>query len=172
MKEPLRLLALSLLLPILAGCEFVITGSVDVLFPPGFSLYNASYNTSYKADVDGDSALEFVICDDRTTELSYHFDYSGDLRQWTSFLKGVTSGEIRGEVTLYPDTAGVGYGSQEVDVTYEILARAAPLVVSPQGITVVPLPDVIGYTRLYLRVNGYSGLYNLSSNAIPVLRHC
>lgn len=170
--NPVRLLALFATVVFLAGCDFVITGSVDLAYPPNFSLYNASYNTNYQADADGDGDLEFVICDDRTTELSYHFDYDGDLRQWTSFLKGVTTGQVRGEVTFYPETGGVRYGSQEVDVTYEIRAGAAPLLVAPQGITVVPVPDVIGYTRLYLRVNGYTGLYNLSSRAVPVLSSC
>ena len=167
MIGPARLFAFAVLLPLLAACEIIITG----VYPPGFSLSNAYYLTSYRADADGDGDLEFVICDDRTSELTYHFDYSGELLRWTSYLQGVTSGQIRGEATFTPDSAGVYYGGDSVDVTYEIRAGAAPLA-APQGITVVPVPDVIGYTRLYLRVNGYSGLYSLSSRAIPVLRFC
>jgi hypothetical protein len=168
MLGSLRFVALATVITLLSGCEIIITG--DLVYPPGFNLTNASYSTNYRADADGDGDLEFVICDDRTTELGYHFDYHGDLQRWTSFLRGVTSGQIRGEATFTPGSAGNPPG--HVDVTYEIRSGAAPLLVTPQGITVVPIPDVIGYTRLYVRVNGYSGLYSLSSAPVPVLAAC
>ena len=171
LRTLLHSLVLLALVPVLAACEIIISG-IDFPYPPGFSLYNASYRSSYQADADGDGDVEFVICDDRTTLLSYHFNYQGSLERWTSFLKSVQSGQIRGEVTFYAGDPRVNYGYSSVDVTYEILAGAAPLAIAPQGITVVPLPTVIGHTRLYLRANGYSGLYALSSQPIPVLANC
>lgn len=152
---------------IVTACEFTISGNIDF---PNLEVSNARYATNYRTD-EGRS----VICDDRTTELTYSFDYQGDLDRWSSYLEGSRGGRV-GERTFYPDYRG--YGAAHVEVTYGIPPYTAPLSVdpnegevTPQAIVVVPKPVVIGHTTLYLSVNGY-GSRAFSSDPIPVINNC
>ncbi len=141
-----------------AGCSFVVT---DVGLPSGIDIYNESYSTSYR-DSDG-----FVICDNLTTRITYSFAYDGALESWTSYLRGVTTGEVEGRATFFPESDGVIYNSDFVEVTYTIPPYNAPLSVAPQAIVVRPV--VRGYTRLYLQINGYRRGYDFLSRDIPVV---
>ena len=51
LRTLLHSLVLLALVPVLAACEIIISG-IDFPYPPGFSLYNASYHSSYQADAD------------------------------------------------------------------------------------------------------------------------
>ena len=145
---------------LLSGCNIVFTG--DTGLPDGIDIYDGAYSTSYQ---DGNG--RFIICDNATTELSYAFAYDGALESWTSYLRGVQSGQVTGRATFTPNSGNVSYGSDYVEVTYTIPAYNAPLAVAPQAIVVRPV--VKGYTRLYLQVNGYREGYDFLSRNIPVV---
>lgn len=153
-------------IPVLANCQ-------NASQPEPVSVSNAGYDTSYEATINGEPRN--IICDNRLTELNYRFNYTGDLTTWTSFLKGDTTGTVRGETSF--NSSQITTPGQ-VDVTYSILANGAPLLtdggLSPQAIVVTPVPNptVIGSTRLFIRVNGLNEEIPLSSNSIPVVSNC
>lgn len=164
----LGLLLLAALL--LSACDIIISGPS---VPPSVNVFNASYSTNYEATING--VTQDIICDNRRTELNYTFDYSGNLDSWSSFLRGVESGEIDG-LESFTEADIARYG--EVDVTYEIPPGEAPLKeeserLNPQRIVVVPNPQVVGRTMLYVTVNGGSNRIPLSSDrSIPVVNPC
>ena len=173
MKTLLKLGLLALALVVLAACDIVIAPSDPDNprpgRPPGFELLDASYQTNFEADIDG--RRRFVICDDRTTFLTYRLEFDGELDTWTSYLRGVNTEEVVGRETFNSRDSRVNrFGDGFAEVQYEIRSGGAPLLVSPQGI--VPTPKEIGYTQLFLEVNGYEEGYELSSNDIPVLATC
>lgn len=168
---------------LLGGCEVVVTGGSGA--HDGVSIWNATYGTDTRATIDG--VDRYVICDDRVTELSYAFQYEGPLHAWTSYLVGDTWGDVVGRQTFAPGASGVGYHADHVRVTYAIHEGVAPLsaapagfaesagpdgTVQPQGIVVVPVPQVIGAARLYLELDGAHTRRELVSQRIPVLANC
>lgn len=159
---------------LLAGCEIVVTGGVGG--SSDVDIWNASYATDAKAVVDG--VETFVICDDRVTDLRYSFEYEGALQTWTSYLHGVHSGDTIGRQTFSAGDPRVSYEPHRVSVTYGIHSGMAPLAndadgtVETAGIVVVPVPHVIGYTLLYLELDGPASARRLVSKDIPVLSSC
>lgn len=126
---------------LLSACEFTVTGEVTPSEPVVVTIdtSSASYATNYRAVVNGKE--QAVICDDRTTELSYEFSYSGDLIAWTSYFEGVNTGTVEGRTSLsLNDNRVERLSSRRVKVTYTIPANAAPLstAIDTQGIVVVP----------------------------------
>ena len=168
MKRVLSATLLAGLLLVLSACSGVIT--VDIGLPEGVTITNATYSSNYQATIDGRS--RDVICDDRTTELTYSFRFTGNLNSWTSFLRGVNTGQEAGRVTLNLNSSVVDYNqsTSTVTVRYQINAGAAPLAVSPQAIVITP--KVEGYTQLFLEFSGVSKAYDLLSDDIPVLASC
>lgn len=160
-------LAVAVLL--LSACEITVTPVPGG--PPGFEVSNSSYTTDYQADLNADGNFDSVICDDRTTNLTYQFAFTGSLDTWESYLAG-EKGEIAGRQTLTLGSRFVNYNpdTKTVKVNYEIRPSSAPRVVAPQGI--VPTPKVDRYVRLYLKIDGYTKAYDLSSKQIPVLAAC
>lgn len=157
---------------VLAGCEIVVSGGGA--WPDDLTISNAGYLTDAKATIDGRE--RYVICDDRLSDLTYYFDYEGALEQWSSYLQGVTTGDVLGYRTFTPSTPGVHHTADDVMVTYSIDPGVAPLAhqdaLAPQGIVVVPAPQVIGYTELYLSIASTSSVRRLVSQQIPVLSNC
>lgn len=155
----LGLLLISML--VLSACDVVITGEPG----PGsdIRIYNAKYSTNF----DGN-----IICDNRTTYLTYEFSYDGILTRWSSYLKGLNSGDVFGYDTFYPsDSRVINFNDNYVRVTYAIPPYTAPLSVpasdtlNTQGIVVSD-----GLSRLYVKLNGLSRDYNLSSKDIPIIQ--
>jgi len=166
---------IALMAVLLAACEITITGEpgpgpVPGL-PPDLDIYRASFDTDYQADVDVDGDYEFVICDDRTTNLTYTFTFDGDLDSWESYLSG-ERGEVVGRETLTVGSRYVDYNSRTntVTVKYQIERGGAPDIVTTQDIVIRPKVD--RYVRLYLKVDGYAKAYDLISKQIPVLVAC
>lgn len=168
-----RTLGAFALLLLLVGCQV----SFDLVPVPGLVLRNASYRTNVRATVDGRE--RFIICDNRTTTLSYSFDYTGALLSWRSYLRGRNTGTIRGDrrFTL-ADVVRPG----RVEVTYTIPPYQAPLsvnelpdaaAIAPESIIVVPRPTVVGASELRLEVNGIGRSVVLSGrDPIPVVDNC
>ena len=171
MRRTLSLLLLSATL-LLAGCELVVSGGPT--WPDDLTITNAGYLTDARASIDG--VERYVICDDRVSDLTYYFDYHGTLESWSSYLRGVTTGDVIGYRTFYPGSSGVTHSPNDVTVTYAIQAGVAPLnaddAVTPRGIVVVPVPQVIGYTNLYLKIASSSAELRLVSREIPVVANC
>lgn len=169
---PLKsMLSVALFALLLTACDIVITGGT--VWPDDVIIRNAGYLTDAKATIDGHE--RFVICDDRVADLTYFFEYEGDLAGWTSYLKGVTTGDVIGVRTFTPSSPGVTYTSQDVLVTYAIDPGIAPLAqddLTTEAIVVVPVPEVLGYTRLYLRLESTGSVLRLVSSDIPVLANC
>ena len=168
----LGLIAVAALL--LTACEITISANPTPGLPPGLKVTNASYSTGFEADIDQNGSNEAVICDDRTTNLTYRFSFSGDLDRWESYLQGTTTNVIEGRATFDLGSRYVNYDprTNTVSVNYEIRRGGAPLAVAPQGIVINP--KVSGYTRLYLEINDGSDIYeyDFTSKDIPVLAAC
>ncbi len=160
------ILSLTLLLSLLlSACE--ITVDVGPL-PSGVTISNASWSSNHQADVQG--VRQQVICDDRTTMLTYSFQFTGTLGSWESYLQGVDSGQIAGRVQLSLSDPRVNYNpnTRTVTVNYELRAGATPTLLAPQAI----VPVRLDYSRLFLRFAGTSQAYSLFSQPIPVLNIC
>lgn len=168
----IKLSVLTVLLSLLASCTGEFTVTIDLGLPPGITISNAGYSTNFTKTINGTN--QFVICDNKTTDLNYHFNYGGSLNSWSSFLKGATTGTIKGQANftsadIYDPT------NREVRVTYGIASHVAPLAVDPIGTTaIVPVPKatVIGYTKLFVNINGYTKSHQLVSTKIPVVDKC
>lgn len=168
----IKLSFLTILLALLTSCEGTIKFEVDVGLPPGIQVFNAGYSTNFTKIINGSS--QFVICDNKTTNLKYHFNYSGPLNSWSSFLRGATTGSINGQANFTSiDIADPA--NHYVEVTYGIANHVAPLAVDPietTGIVPVPNATVIGYTKLFVNINSYTKSYQLISSKIPVVDRC
>ena len=155
--------------------------SVEVVDPPQpptpdtpLIITDASYRSEFTAPVEGESRN--VICNDRDTDFSYSFTYSGDLRSWESYFQGVESNEINGEVELNLESPGVSVEGNRVTVRYRLASESAPTLsapgLDPQGIIVEPVVE--GYTNLTIVVddNGVERKIDTKDDPIPVLSVC
>ncbi len=163
MKNSFALTLAVLITALLASCTFSGTFEGEVGLPPGLTISNATYGTDFEATVDGE--LQDVICNDRTTNFTYGFNFNGDLRSWESYLKGVETGRIAGRISLDLSSDNVRYdrATNRVTVNYEIRANAAP-----QAIVVNPV--LAGKTQLFLQFGTYN--YRLLSDPVPILESC
>lgn len=166
---------------LLLGVVTLAISACDVLIEfvppePDLAVTAASYGTNFQ-DRDNNS----IICDNYTTKLTYRFEYSGDLDRWDSHIRGVRSGEIRGDNSFtFSDGRIDNFGDDYVRVTYDIPPAKAPLSVAdgsesgidPESIVVVPNPTILGYSRLILTVYGGGERYAYESAAIPVVSSC
>ena len=170
------------LVPVLAACEISVSGSWQ---PVDFAVTSASYETNYRAVVNG--IEDSVICDDRTTEVTYTFAYSGELHSWRSYFKGVTYGQIVGDMRFVPSDPGVErLGPQELRVTYQLSPGVAPLALGPTtdelapestadpvlGPQIVVEPVVLGWSKLHLEVDG-GGVHTFGTRRVSdALQSC
>lgn len=130
------------------------------------------YESNYR-DANGQS----YICDNKFTTLSYSFAYNDFARidHWDARLVGETSGTVTNTLSMSPKTGGFINENNRIKVNWVLGQQTAPLSVSPQSITVTPIPQpkVIGATRLELTVaaaNGSSA--KLTFPGIPVVDNC
>ena len=108
-----------------------------------------------------------VICDNRTTEITYEFTYRSSavetLSEWTQALVGETSGDRLFERRFVPSDSEVSLlGDQRFRVETSVPVGSAPLSVNDdsvdsQAIIIVPNPQVIGRARLEVTVVGSLG---------------
>jgi hypothetical protein len=171
---------------LIASLAFVLNGClVEIVdpgtgLPSGVTIFEAAYGTNYSATVNGEPDRS-IICDDRTTVLSYSFRYSGNLGSWVSYIKGSKGGET-GRLTLDLNSKFVQHdvANRQVTVTYDLLAGSAPLLMSPQAsavtpniiITPVPDPVVLGSSKLFLEFPSASRPYQFSTKDLPVVDNC
>lgn len=162
---------LLLSLGILAGCQIYVTPT------PELRVLTANLATNYRT-ADGTS----VICDNRATTLLYSFRYEGQLNRWTSYLKGQTLGEVKGERSFTPGSQGVvAYEQPGYEVQYVMDPNFAPYLtgvadraLAPSAIDIVPVPQPtrIGATKLYLTLEGADQKARFVSRDIPVIINC
>lgn len=162
-----RLLMGGVLLAALVGCIPIGTNPADALLISGLT-----YQSNYR-----DGSGRSYICDNKVTTLTYSYRYNDFARiaRWDSRLVGETTGQVTN--TLSMDKNSGGYINQDgrISVNWVLTQGTAPLSVSPQSITVtpVPAPRQIGATRLELTVyatNGSSA--RLLFPGIPVIDNC
>ena len=145
-----------------SACEIVITPI------PSPSLSNFSFYSTYQ-----DSNGQSIVCDNRTTELYYEFDYGTTLNYWTSALIGATSDVVKGVETFSPQNV-----SGRERVKYTIPVGLSPLStqsdeLGTQSIIVVPAPKIIGYTELVIKAYGFNGLSKTYViGTLPVVSGC
>lgn len=173
MKRYMHLIFVCSVALLLSACDITFSGNVKIdLLPPGVTIDNAAYSTNFSAKVNG--VEQFVICNDRTTELSYSFDFTGNLNSWESFLEGKNTGEKAGE-KRFSTTGPFVVRPGHVEVTYEILSSGAPRLTAPElgteAIVVVP-KQPIGYSKLFINVDDFARNFPLSSSFIPILETC
>lgn len=161
--------ALILAVILITGCEITLTST-----SPRTRVTNARYASSHV-----DHRGRDIICDNRSTTLTYRFNYQGSLDAWTSWLEGRKTGEIRGLATFTPSSPHViHYAGDAVEVRYRINPGTAPLALDddlpePQSIVVVPNPEIIGFTHLKLNIRGDGKSYHYTTRSgIPVVAHC
>ncbi len=98
---------------------------------------------------------ESVICDNRTTTVTYRFNASGDLASWQSVLIGRATGAEFGRQNFIP-TDDQDPDNRRVRVSYEVPPFTAPLRVQPQSIVVTPAPQQVLFSdnggRVKLRI--------------------
>ena len=162
-----RLFTGTVLLAALAGCIPIGTNPADALL-----ISSLTYQSNYR-DGNGRS----YICDNKITTLTYSYRYNDFARiaRWDSRLVGETTGQVTN--TLSMDRSSGGYLNEggRISVNWALSQGTAPLSVSPQSITVTPVPQPrqIGATRLELTVfatNGSSA--RLVFPGIPVIDNC
>ena len=173
--KTLTLLSLSALALVLSACTVTFGLEVDRRPPGGLTTSNETYRSNYEAYVDG--VRTPIICADRTTLVTYGFNFSGDLRSWSSYLKGRRTGATVERATFTANSRTVDYGSNRVDVEYTIPAGLAPqstqdAPIQPQGIEVVPKAVVTGYTELFVDINGFGEGFGFRFRGIPVVSNC
>lgn len=139
---------------------------------PSLDVLSATYNTNFSADGVA------VICDNRTTTLTYRFSYQGPLENWTSYLEGQTFKEIKGERTFDPDSEGViEVGEGGFEVQYVMSPNFAPYgqkgkALLQGAIAPLQMPVQIGATRLHLMLKGAGQEAKFVSQNIPVVNNC
>lgn len=143
-----------------------------------FELSSFSYSTDWVDSNPANGQSEYVICNNRTTNLTYRFKYSGGQpTDWTSQLRGKTTGQINGVVNLSPGLPQVAQPSaNEYLVNYEIRAGAAPKLegidtasIEAQAINVTP--NGATYLDLTVRGNGFAQTL-ANPPEIPVVDNC
>lgn len=170
----MKRLSLLLLFALLGGCLIVTPGPTP---PPATPLkvLEATYGTDFAVNDQP------VICDNRTTQLSYRFRFEGELQSWVSYLKGTELREETPHRTFTPGADGVTPSDANgYEVTYTLGANSAPYAVDNKGISSkaivvvpVPQPQVIGNTILHLILQGANGeTANYTSRPIPVVINC
>lgn len=125
-----------------------------------FEAYDFDYQTSYVSRTTG----KYVICNDRTTNLTYGLKVrGGEATALESRLRGKTTGDIKGQVYLRPgiDPQVKLVGSNGYEVNYQINAGGTPkregietTNITTQAINVTPVNP--GATILELTVYGGS----------------
>jgi hypothetical protein len=157
---------------IIVGLAFVLNGClIEVVDPPSsFTISNALFSTNHVVDlgVNGETGEanqpEFVICDDRQTELIYSFAYTGTLGSFRSYLRGEDSGNIPPDGNKTFSTSSLG---NPVEVSITIPAGLAPLAIEP---TAIGVSGIIGYSTLHLDFPGTS--QDKTSRRIAVIDNC
>jgi hypothetical protein len=154
-----------------ASLAFVLNSCVvQIDVPSAFTISNAEFSTNQVLDlgvngVTGEANQpEFVICDDRQTEIIYRFAYTGTLSSFRSYLRGEDTGSIPpdGDVTF--QTSGLG---NPIEVKITIPAGLAPLAIEP---TAIGVTGIIGYTTLHLDFPGTD--QDKPSRRIAVIDNC
>ena len=173
----IKLSLLTVLLVLLSACgeitiKFIPPPIVTIDVTPGIGIYNAGFSTNYVATIKNQK--QYVICDSKKTNLTYHFNYTNPVKSWSSFLKGVNTGTEKGQA--YFTAADINDTTNRyIEVVYGIANYVAPLAVEPIETTaIVPVPKatVIGHTKLIININGYTKSHQLVSNEIPVVSNC
>ena len=156
---------------LIATIGLMLSACTVTVFPGGgtgtsTTITNLNFSSDYQ-----DNTGKSYVCDNRTTNLTYSFRYSGTLDSWTSALVGQKSGQTAGTATFYLNSPGVSASGNQVTITYSVPAGAAPLsapkAVTPQSIIVTPA--IKGYTDLnitFYDVSGGSGSVKLGG--LPV----
>lgn len=160
---------------LMSAFGLMLSACTITVFPGGgtgttTTITGLSFSSNYT-----DNTGKSLVCDNRTTNLTYSFSYSGSLDSWTSSLIGVQSGQTAGTATFYLTSPEVNAAGNQVAVTYSLSPGTAPLsvpktgAISPQSIIVSPV--IKGYTDLkitFYDLNGGSGTARLGQN-IPVV---
>jgi hypothetical protein len=157
---------------LIIGLAFMLNGCIIEVVDPSlsFTISNAVFSTNQVRDlgVNGETGQanqpEFVICDNRQTELIYSFSYTGILSSFRSYLRGEDSGNIPpdGDVTFSTSSLG-----NPVEVRITIPAGLAPLAIEP---TAIGVSGIIGYSTLHLDFPGTRE--DKTSRRIAVIDNC
>jgi hypothetical protein len=166
MKRFSLLAIAAFLTAILSGCII----EVDPVPTPSFTIIDPVFSTNQSIDlgVNGETGEanqpEFVICDDRQTELIYRFSYNGSLNSFRSYLRGEDTGAVPADGDRTFSTSSLG---NPIEVRISIPAGLAPLSVEP---TAIGVRGIIGYSTLHLDFPGTS--QDKVSRRIAVIDRC
>jgi hypothetical protein len=158
-----------------------LTGALSSCLSTGLvSFTDITFESNFTGSINN-GPIQSVICDNRSTDVTYTFKVSGVeyLQKWsTKFF-----GESTGSSFNLPDYTLVNFAAdgQLVKVTVTLNPGQAPKIrtVQPRAVVVVPSPTKIGATDIRLTIfdnQGGSVAGNLSSfrseGKIPVINNC
>ncbi|MDX2004931.1 MAG: hypothetical protein SFU83_06605 [Meiothermus sp.] len=117
------------------------------------------------------------ICDNKPTTLTYSFIYNefDRIARWDSRLVGERTGQVTNTLSMSRSSGAYTNQNSRITVRWVLGEQTAPLSVSPQSITVTPVPQPreIGATRLELSVFATNGsAVRLTFPGIPVIDNC
>lgn len=113
-----------------------------------------------------------VVCDDRTTQLAFSFDYTGDINSVRVRLRG-QSGAIK--PIPASNVTGVDFRNGHATITFYATSEYVPLSIQIKPQRIVVSPKVSGAT--YIEVQGVDSFGNavgsyIPSNMLPVVSNC
>lgn len=173
MKKILMFVGLVGLAGALSGC--LSTGLV--------SFTDLTFESGFTGSING-GPIQSVICDNKTTPVTYTFKVSGveNLQKWSTRFFGEKAGSVPFDLPDYT-LANFAADGQLVKVTVNLTPGSAPKIrpssLEPRAVVVVPLPKKIGATDIRLTIydtQGGSVQGNLSEfrseGKIPVVDNC
>ena len=158
--KKIYLLTTAVLLTLLMGaCNVVV-----VTPEPDFSASNLTVDSNYSDDTGP------YICNDATTEITYSFDYEGNLRRWTQALveydpKGNDTGSVTYEEVIRPENRDADITGDTLTYTFTIQPDTA---LEPVQVQLAPQQiKVVVDTRLEIEATGTDGQTEVLSVELP-----
>ncbi len=144
------------------------------------SFTDITFESDFRGSINGGPS-QSVICDNRTTAVTYTFNVSGVqyLQKWSTRFFGQSTGASF-DLPDFTINQFVAVGDR-VTVTVNLFPGSAPKIrnAQPRAVVVVPTPTVIGATDIRLTIfdnQGGSVSGNLSvfrsEGKIPVVSNC
>jgi hypothetical protein len=171
-------------LPLLLLAPLLATALSGCLGTSRLSVNSITFTSNFSATING--SKKAVVCDNKITEVTYTFRYSGKLASWESALVGDKTGDKKGQASFNSRSSGVTVSNGKVEVVYTIPFGSTPLntgpvqaqaagsvAITPQSIIVVEDPKVIGGISLDLKVIDDVGDSDKGNfGGIPVVNNC
>ncbi len=144
---------------LLSACSFTIEGTVDFDLPPNFTISNAQYTTNH-----GNSNGVFEICENKSTRLTYEFNFSGGNPSWIEYINFYDNNGVFTSRFTPNNISVISQTGNFIEVAFDIPARTN---LANQAIDLK-----VGEAQFFLEFNGASRPYRLFAQPINVIASC